>query len=253
MCTYVRSSNGAHTVHRWARLQQPCWPPDPWRVEPLVWSESRRPWIWLTARCTGPLASPALLLPCSSFIHPTNSRRASRQVREARRRPRFASHPTAAGTMTDSFRDQYSFVIAPRSGHVPARQRTCQRAARGAVDCVRRARSSSAVGGSEEACARVCISWISDVGRPRCRARAWGIAADDGASIGQLQHLFAVRVRVAGEVLRRRTRLSQRPDGCATRTRGRRPAESSCRSAGLRSMLARRQFRSRRAAHGSST
>ena len=80
VCRCVRSSNGAHTVHRWAKLPKPCWPPGPWRVEPLVWSELRRPPTWLTSRCTGPLASPALLLPCSSFVHPTNSRRACRQA-----------------------------------------------------------------------------------------------------------------------------------------------------------------------------
>jgi hypothetical protein len=126
----VRSSNGAHTVHRWAKLPKPCWPPGPWRDEPLIWSGSRRPPTWLISRCTGPLASPALLLPCSSFIHPTNSRRACRQFREARRRPRLASRPpTAAGTMTASLRDQFSCVIAPPSAPPTAQPSRCSRRA----------------------------------------------------------------------------------------------------------------------------
>ena len=102
VCRRVRSSNGAHTVHRWAKLPKPCRPRGPWRVEPLAWWESRRPPSWLTPRCTGPLASPALLLPCSSFAHPTNSRRACRQFCEARRRQGSLLIPAAAGTKTAS-------------------------------------------------------------------------------------------------------------------------------------------------------
>ena len=79
VCRCVRSSNGAHTVRRWAKLPKPCQPPCPSRVEPLVCSESTPPPTSLTSRCTGPHASPALLLPCSSSIHPTNSRRPCRQ------------------------------------------------------------------------------------------------------------------------------------------------------------------------------
>lgn len=71
----VRSSNGAHTALRWAKPEQPCWPPPPSWVVPPAWSASRRRPTQLTFRCTGPLASPAGLLPCSSCIHPRNSRR----------------------------------------------------------------------------------------------------------------------------------------------------------------------------------
>jgi hypothetical protein len=84
VCRCVHSSNGAHTARRWAKPEQPSWPPGPSQVEPPDWPASRRRSTQLTFRDTGPPASPALLLLCSSFIHLTNPRRACRHLVQGR-------------------------------------------------------------------------------------------------------------------------------------------------------------------------
>ncbi len=133
VCTCVRSSNGDHTARRSARPEQPCCPPGPSRVRPPVWSEPGRPPTWMTSRHTGPPASPALLLPCSSSIHPTNSRRVRRQLLQARRRPPTNPAAPRASDTTTSTRNPWRHCEAPahvRRRHEPQHPRGARGAAR---------------------------------------------------------------------------------------------------------------------------
>jgi len=117
VCRCVRSSNGAHTVHRWAKQKQPCWPPPPCRVEPPVWPGPRRRSTQLSSRYTGPLASPAVPLPCSSCLHPTDSRRTCRQTLSgAAQMTGPVDCSTASGSVTAALPELLRRVIAPDDG-----------------------------------------------------------------------------------------------------------------------------------------